>query len=125
MLTKTQRNYAQIEKELLAIVFACRRFDQYICGKSDVFIETDHQPLKRIAGRRQLSDTPKRLQAMLLSLQRYKLKLQYKKGGEMHIADFLSRAPSNENESEREYEIYQLSTLDDIALYRVEQIDVF
>ena len=29
-LTTTERNYAQIEKECLAIVFACTKLDQYI-----------------------------------------------------------------------------------------------
>ena len=32
VMTPTEQNYAQIEKELLAIVFACEKFDQYIFG---------------------------------------------------------------------------------------------
>ena len=40
---KTERNYAQIEKECLAIVFATSRFEQYILGKEDVKILTDHK----------------------------------------------------------------------------------
>ena len=31
-MTKAETNYAQVEKELLAIVFACERFDQYVYG---------------------------------------------------------------------------------------------
>ena len=34
-MTETQRNYAQIEKELLSIVFGCERFYQYIYGKKN------------------------------------------------------------------------------------------
>lgn len=123
VLTKTQRNYAQIEKELLSIVFACRRFDQYICGKPDVFVETDHQPLIRIATKQQLSETPKRLQAMLMSLQRYQLKLKYVKGCEMHIADFLSRAPEESTGAEKQFEIYQLLAGEDIELVEFDQIN--
>ena len=44
-LTKTERNYAQIEKEMLAIVFACLRFDQLIIGNPQIVIKTDHKPL--------------------------------------------------------------------------------
>lgn len=54
-------------------------------------------------------DAPKRLQAMLLSLQRYNLKLKYVKGAEMHIADLLSRdVESNSSDEERRFEVYEL-----------------
>ena len=68
-LTRTEKNYCQIEKELLAVVFAMHRFDQYVYGQH-VDIETDHQPLKILA-RKPLKDVPRRLQSMLLELQRY------------------------------------------------------
>ena len=39
-LTKSQQKYAQIEKEMLAIVFGCTRFHEYIYGMPQVEIET-------------------------------------------------------------------------------------
>ena len=47
-LTDAETRYAQIEKELLAIVFACDRFDAYIYGRDVVHVESDHQPLEMI-----------------------------------------------------------------------------
>lgn len=43
-LSQTETNYAQIEKELLAVVFACNKLHNYIYGYN-VKIYTDHQPL--------------------------------------------------------------------------------
>ena len=43
-LTKSEKNYAQIEKELLSIHFACSRFYQFIYG-ARVQAETDHKSL--------------------------------------------------------------------------------
>ncbi|RXN35136.1 coiled-coil domain-containing protein 102B-like [Labeo rohita] len=46
-LTDTETRYAQIKKELFAIVFACTKFRDYVYGKSTI-VETDHQPLVTI-----------------------------------------------------------------------------
>jgi hypothetical protein len=89
-LSPAQERYAQIEKELLAIVFACEKFHQYIFGKK-VQVETDHKPLVSIF-KKPLNDCPMRLQRMLLRLQQYDLEVEYKKGAELYVADALSRA---------------------------------
>lgn len=90
-LTPAETRYAQIEKELLAIVFACDRFEMYVYGREEVHVETDHQPLELIT-QKPLNSAPKRLQRMLLKLQKYSLTVKYKKGKLMFLADTLSRA---------------------------------
>ena len=42
-LTSAESRCAPIEAEMLAVVFACRKFHQYIYGKS-VVVATDHKP---------------------------------------------------------------------------------
>ena len=46
-LSKSEQNYAQIEKEALAILFGCERFHVYLYGKSFT-VESDHKPLQPI-----------------------------------------------------------------------------
>ena len=89
-LTTTEQNYAQIEKEFLAVVFSCENFEHYIYGKH-VTVETDHKPLIAIQ-KKPINTASKRLQRMMLRLQRFDLNLTYKPGKEMFIADALSRA---------------------------------
>ena len=43
-LSETQKRYAQIEKELLAVLFACQRFHSFVYGRKTI-IESDHKPL--------------------------------------------------------------------------------
>lgn len=92
-LVPAETRWAQIEKELLAVVFGCTRFHQYIYGHDVITVESDHKPLEAIM-KKPLNETPARLQRMLLKLQHYNIDLRYKPGKEMFIADTLSRAPS-------------------------------
>ena len=91
--TETEKRYAQNEKECLAIVYACKKFKQYILGKSTK-IETDHKPFE-IVFKKSLLCAPKRLQRMLLRLQKYSLIVVYRAGSQLYLADFLSGAPLN------------------------------
>ena len=45
-LTPTEQRYAQIEKECLAIVFGCDKFDQYLHGRDFITVHSDHKPLE-------------------------------------------------------------------------------
>ena len=91
-LTRVERDsYAQIEREMAAIVFAATRFHTYIYGKQDVTIATDHRPLISIY-KKSLSSAPRRLQRMLLQLQKYSFQLVYVPGSQLIVANTLSRA---------------------------------
>ncbi|CAB4040283.1 Hypothetical predicted protein [Paramuricea clavata] len=91
-LDSTERNYAQIEKECLGHRYTCMsKWHQYLYGKKNILVHTDHQPLETIF-RKPLSKAPRRLQRIMLKLQQYHFSVQYKKGKEMYIADTLSRA---------------------------------
>ena len=67
-LTKAEQNYAQIKKECLAIVFTCKRFNQYIHGSERTTVHADHRPLEPIFNK-PVYNAPKQL----LRLQKYTL----------------------------------------------------
>ena len=85
-LTCTEINYAQIEKELLVIVFGVERFHQYTYGRK-VVVDSDHKPLETIFGK-SIATAPRRLQKMFMRLQRYDLDIHYKKGSEMYLGGY-------------------------------------
>ena len=111
-LTESEKKYAPIELELLAIVFAMQRFDQYVFGNPEVHIHTDHEPLTSI-WKKSLLKAPRRLQSMLLALQRYPAKLHYIPGCQQHTADMLSRSSTEQplRNQTPEGQIFQIQTI--------------
>ena len=102
-MTSAEQNYAQIEKEMLAIVFGCERFNTYTYG-TDVQILSDHKPLESIF-RKPMHKIPPRLQTMRLRLQKYRITVKYVPGKFLYVADTLSRAFDESNFPEKS-EIY-------------------
>ncbi|CAC5363141.1 unnamed protein product [Mytilus coruscus] len=66
-LTDAESRYANIERELLGVLFGLERFNDYTYGKH-INVESDHKPLEMIV-RKSLGCAPPRLQRMLLRLQ--------------------------------------------------------
>lgn len=104
-LSRSEQKWAQIEKELLAIVFACQRFHFFLYGRSFT-VESDHKPLETLI-KRDIDDVTTRLQRMFMFLLKYpNMTVMYKPGRDMLIADCLSRAQLTEIE-----EIDELSSV--------------
>ena len=87
-LMDMETRYANIERELLAVVFACQHFSTYLLGGNFV-VESNHKPLEMIATKN-LANAPPHLQRMLLELQRYDVTIKYHPGKEMQLVDALS-----------------------------------
>ena len=72
--------------------FSLERYHYYVYShQEDVTIETDHKPLISIS-KKALASAPRRLQRLLLRLQRYTFNLVYRPGSELMLAGTLSRA---------------------------------
>ena len=108
-MTPAEVNYAQIEKEMLAMTYACDKFHHYIYGKQ-VDVATDHRPLEAIM-KKTIAKAPPRLQRMMLKLQRYTLNVTYVPGKSLQLPDTLSRACCHELPSRAEKE-----TADDLEV---------
>lgn len=92
-LIKTEINYSQIEMELPAIVWGCKKFHEYVAFR-EVNVESAHKPLMSIM-KKPLHDVPTRLLRMRMKLQHYLLDVNYKHGKDLIIADALSHAYLN------------------------------
>ncbi len=90
-MTSTESKYAQIEKEALAVTWACERSSNYIIGKS-ITIETDHKPLVPLLMKHTLDKLPPRVQRYKMRLMKFNIKdVQHVPGKYHYTADILSR----------------------------------
>ncbi|XP_054708231.1 uncharacterized protein K02A2.6-like [Uloborus diversus] len=117
-LTKAESNYSQTEKEALAIVYGCKKFHQYLFGRTFVLV-TDHQPLLTIfAPDKSIpAMSAARLQRWALLLSSFKYTIKYKKGILHQNADALSRLPDENIETDMyPSDIFRVSYVDELPL---------
>jgi hypothetical protein len=85
-LTGPQLNYATAEKELLAMVFAIKKFRSYLVD-AKVIVYIDHAALKYLLTKK---DAKPRLIQWILLLQEFDLEIRDKKGVKNSVTDHLS-----------------------------------
>ena len=90
--SETERRYAQIEKEALAVTWACEKFTDYILGRK-FLIESNHKPLIPLLNTKQLDSMPPQILRFRLRLARYDYTVRHVPGKHFYSADTLSRAP--------------------------------
>ncbi|PFX11487.1 Uncharacterized protein K02A2.6, partial [Stylophora pistillata] len=98
-LSETEKRYAVIEKEALAVTWACDKFSDYVLGMKFT-VETDHKPLVPLFTSTDLSKMPPRILRFRMRLMKYELDVVYVPGKEQITADTLSRAPIEKNVNE-------------------------
>ena len=115
-LNSSERNYAQVEKEALSLVFGVKRFHQYIYAREFTLV-TDQWPLTTILGPKHNipSLAAARLQRWALLLAGYSYIIKFKPTSSHSNADGLSRLPLKN--------VTSLGYLPDAANFNVAQID--
>ena len=104
-LVNAGTRYYNIERDCLAVKFGLQKFEYYLLGRQTI-IESDHSPLEQIF-RKNINETPSRLQKMILWCSGFDITVVYKPGTKISVADALSRVclPESTIEESRQCEV--------------------
>ena len=93
-LAPAEKNYSQIEKEGLAVVWGVKKFHQFLFGRQFV-VYSDHKPLQFLFSETKPVPTmaSSRIQRWALTLSAYNYQMVFRPGKNQGNADGLSRLP--------------------------------
>lgn len=121
-LNNAEKNYSQIDKEALGIIWGIKRFNVYLYGRNFTLV-TDHQPLVSIfSPQKGISTTSSsRLQRYAIFLSGYDYTIKYRNTKLHGDADGLSRMPQKSrvpdaNDSEEDI-------MDEAHIFQVSQME--
>lgn len=111
-LNKAERNYSQLHREALAIVFAFKKFHKFVYG-NPVTVYTDCKALQSIlSGKKDLGNViNSRFLRWILFLQNYDMEVKFRPSNQTKNADALSRLPVNEPTGIKEVKLNILECL--------------
>lgn len=91
-LTASEKNYSQIEREGLALVFGVKKFHRYLFGRKFILV-TDHKPLLMVMGPKGhiASVSSSRLHRWAVILSAYDFNLEFRPTEKHANVDYLSR----------------------------------
>lgn len=104
VLSETEKRYAQIEKEALAITWACENISTYPLGRS-FEVDTDHKPLVLLLNSKHFDNLPPRILGFQLKMAQYTYSVFHVSGKLLYTADAVSRAPLTHALGELENEV--------------------
>ena len=85
-MTSIECRYAQVEKEAIALTWACKKFANYVLDKKFT-IETDHKPLLPLLGNKSLHSLPLGILRFHLRLTRLEYEIIHVPGKSLVMAD--------------------------------------
>ena len=99
-LSAAERNYSQVEKEALGIIFIVMKFEKFLIGRR-ITIYIDHKTLVKLFDSQQaISGTgAARIQRWSLYLSNFNYQVEYRKGCDNSNADAISRLTLSSTES--------------------------
>ena len=118
-LTKTEQNYQNLEREAPGTIWGMEKFHYFLYGK-EFTLETDHKPLVSIYKKHMIDISPRVQRLIVRSFPYLPLKVVYKKGIDIPVADALSHVTPMDPEDNIKLPIIAVNIITTQILMNVE-----